>query len=315
MVKPNNLAVAAACRTGMFKCLLVAVSLGISSSATAQTAVDPLERDLSKTLADAFSKGKFRDISGREREGMPPENCIVIDGNHKLAEHPVIKPYRDAFEGHGSVVLECQYLYSMKNAPKRSTGYAIVANASAAQIARWVVGACRRATLDNAPVSCTKRLIDWMAGQNGFQFPVAGFVNEGPGNCVKGRESRGQNGLIAFRDGITIQPVTQAKIKTDYCRIDGPSVAMQQSLVLDDAPGQVFNIGRIAGTDRRFEIPPNWPPGVTRSELLRSVPIAGESEVPWQRIVREGYLSALGTDRYELLELHAKGRSQRQRNQ
>ncbi|MFL5112356.1 MAG: hypothetical protein ACJ8C3_25630 [Microvirga sp.] len=148
-------------------------------------------------------------------------------------------------------------------------------NAGPGRLARWLVAACQDAGAQ-FPKHCAERLAVRIKCQSGNQFPVAGFVDEGP--------------LYTFRDGVT---VTFASIGTSSLQ-HAPSQAQIDSVLGAGAIAKVHSYARVQGT--------------TREEYAAFVqrPVASFAGLNWRAEVRAAYQAAWSSDRNALLSAWAR---------
>lgn len=158
------------------------------------------------------------------------------------------------------------------------TGYGdvpvVLLDANSDRLARWLVSACQDAGA-TLPKHCAERLALRVKCQSGNQFPVAGFVDEGP--------------LYFFRDGITVS------IGALGDAISRAPTTDEEALVLGGGTvSSVHKFARVAGT--------------TREEFaaFQHLASAGLDGLAWQGIVRAAYQRAWASDHNELISAWAK---------
>ena len=127
-----------------------------------------------------------------------------------------------------------------------------------------------------------------MIGDNGGQYPITGFVDEGgPSDTICQQRSHPvpKQGLIGFRYGVTVQFAEAAGGGAStifYCTTDPIPIDTQRRVLLTQKPTNVYNSGRVAGLGYMC-----WSSPVPRTDP------EGLAPDPWQRIVHESMLASL----------------------
>lgn len=140
-----------------------------------------------------------------------------------------------------------------------------------------------------------------MINSNGGQFVIAGMVSEGIWHdadgsahslCLQHGQHIMMNGLIAFRDGVTIQlaEASGGEQPIFYCTTDPIDTSLQRSLALNEQAIEVFSIGRIAAL-----------PISCLEKKVSNVVGAGTEPTAFQAVVRKSMVGALTTGSDALL--------------
>jgi hypothetical protein len=137
------------------------------------------------------------------------------------------------------------------------------------QLARWLTSACADAGAANIR-HCAERLALVNTCQSGSQFPVAGFVYEGP--------------ILVFRDGVT--SVIEGVGKTT---VSAAKVSKLKKSVFDNEPVTAKKFARISST--------------TRDDFaaFAGVPSSSLDNLAWLDTVRREYQAAWGRDANRLM--------------
>jgi hypothetical protein len=151
----------------------------------------------------------------------------------------------------------------------------ILLNPDMGRLGRWIVTACQDAGA-NYPKHCAERLALRIKCQSGNQFPVAGFVDEGP--------------LFTFRDGVT---VTFAEIGT-YKLNKTPTNAQTAAALGKGTVTVVYSYARVQGTSRQ-----------EYADFVGK-PVGDFTGLPWQAAIRNAYQAAWASNQNTLLSAWAK---------
>ena len=160
-------------------------------------------------------------------------------------------------------------------------------------------------------VKCLQKLRNYVAGQNGAQFPIAGSVIESycnsspnyPNGCQdlsprdKGRQPR----HTWFRNGVSIDYETDYPVRWDATAYHSQTFDMVFDVVNSDAHvNHTFNHARISGAVRqdwidwrRHIAEPVIPDGLSESDINAS---------GWQGVSREVHKAACKGDSNELFD-------------
>jgi hypothetical protein len=143
------------------------------------------------------------------------------------------------------------------------------------RLARWLVSGCQDAGAQYLK-HCAERLALRIKCQSGNQFPVAGFVDEGP--------------LYTFRDGVT---VTFSEIGINRLN-QLPTPAQEASVLGQGTVSKVHKFARIQGT--------------TREEYagFTGKPVGQFAGLAWRTTIRAAYQAAWASDRNTLLSAWAR---------
>jgi hypothetical protein len=142
-------------------------------------------------------------------------------------------------------------------------------NPEPSQIARWLVTACRDAGAQHIR-HCAERLALETTCQSGFQFPIAGFVDEGE--------------IFSFRDGVTAR-----MSGTQSWTFAPKNFAEAAEPVFDNAPESRGKYARISGTE-------DW-----QFARLVGQPVSSFQGLAWITTVRKEYQAAWGQDSNRLM--------------
>lgn len=222
-----------------------------------------------------------------------------------VKSNSIVAPYVVAIEhasavAKGTKVVECNYKYRPTPTGKFQPGYAVLLDIPASAIGHWIYGACKT----NAPkkiAGCAKHLVKYMQSQNGAQYPIAGFVSEGGPDdpeCVQNNVHLTIAGLIAFRDGVTIQFKKSAAGEQPifYCTTEVLEPAVQKYLALNSAAvTAVYDVGRIAAVNRSA-----W------DSTISNKPGKGLDPSGWQATVRKSMIDAITTGDDALFDFQAR---------
>ena len=171
------------------------------------------------------------------------------------------------------------------------TGRVYLLNPSPRKLARWIANASWRAT-GGLDYRHTQRLIEWIGGQSGGQFPVAGVVYEA-------MERAGEYYPYLFRDGVTVYLRDSTLKATDEHCTDAQ---LDRYLHLSDSDLQPYTgrYARISSTTREqyTEAGGTDAVGTSTSRSTRSI--------AWLNTVRRLYQQAWRSDRNLLIEAWAK---------
>jgi len=190
----------------------------------------------------------------------------------------------------------------------------ILLNPSAQQLSSWSIHACRtNGATDDQMAKCLQKLRDFVVGQNGAQFPVAGSVVESrcnsspdyPSGCHtlspndKGRQPRN----TWFRNGVSIDYQTDYPVRWDATAYSPEAFDRVFDVANSDAHvNHTFNHARVSGAVRQDWIDwrrhiekPMIPEGATETE--RDVNTSG-----WQGVSREVHKAACKSDSNELFD-------------
>ncbi len=151
----------------------------------------------------------------------------------------------------------------------------ILLNPDPQRLARWLVTACRDAGAKFLK-HCAERLAVRIKCQSGNQFPVAGFVDEGP--------------LYTFRDGVT---VAFKEIGANHLN-QAPTAGQMETVLENGTVSVVYKFARVQGT--------------TREEYASFVgkPVSDFAGLAWRTEIRSAYQAAWHSDRNALLSAWAK---------
>jgi|GEM_PF-5998637 len=150
----------------------------------------------------------------------------------------------------------------------------ILLNPANDRLAQWLVTACQDAGAKFRK-HCAERLAVRIKCQSGNQFPVAGFVDEGP--------------LYTFRDGVT---VTFSEIGSYYLK-KAPTPAQTAAALGKGMVSEVHKYARVQGT--------------TRKEYASFVgkPVGNFAGLAWRDEIRAAYQAAWYSPRNSLLSAWA----------
>jgi hypothetical protein len=135
----------------------------------------------------------------------------------------------------------------------------ILLNPSAAQLASWSISACRTAGGPSV-AKCLTNLRNWIVGQNGAQFPVAGSVVESYCNSSKSsppcRDLEDDDWRLAprhtwFRDGVSVDYAGVGVVHWDSILYDKATFDAVLDVASYDAKlNMTYDIARIAAATR-----------------------------------------------------------------
>ena len=155
------------------------------------------------TSADAFEWARY----------MEKVRCTVLKSDDPLvADFPFIRDYTEAGRANGIDVRSCDYPFEGgEPVATQQFGWVVLAHPSGKLLDQWIATACAK----GAPriANCAEQLSRFVNGQSGGQFPVAGFVSEGPPHCKQHDTSTSFTGLIAFEHGVTVQRAANPTIE------------------------------------------------------------------------------------------------------
>lgn len=173
-----------------------------------------------------------------------------------------------------------RYTYSVKDKDGTSKSADVVMlNASADQIARWIVSALIEVKGSYDPEQ-GRKIFNHILGQSGGQFPVAGVVYEDI------LPADGVNEIFCFRDGVTVS------IEGVPHRGTAPLTPDQVEKSISGSVKRVFTYARIASTS-----PPQWIDSGGPAEIIKD----GKPTDRWLQEVRDAYQQAWGADRNALI--------------
>ncbi|WP_194460349.1 hypothetical protein [Bradyrhizobium sp. CCBAU 53421] len=227
---------------------------------------------------------------------MEGPTCRVLSIDDPLVEDfPVIRPYIEAGNRGGIPVKACTYPFLRAQgdaAAQRQYGWVVLADPPPAVLDSWIGVACKNGAPKQVD-DCAEALANYVESQSGGQFPVTGFVAEGPdgGLCVQNGRPVELRGLIAFEDGVTIQRAANPTIEDDkvgvrtgiYCATDGWGEAVQKQITKNHAIVHAFKKARLAGLDRSC--------GESFLKAIREKDV----EHPWLMASRLNHLAAMTT--------------------
>jgi hypothetical protein len=295
-------------------CLLCAVSLAPSflnhipiGPANAQ-ASDPVIAQVTADLTARFANGG-RYMIGSETAAAPHEHCQTLGPDDEFFRSPLGQPYAGMATHPNARMLVCNYPTTTGPAADGGRGWVILLAAISENIATRLVSACK-AVVPAKVTMCVEALIGkrdpnngvvggkpvW--GSNNLQFPVTGFVDEGPDDC----QQAGKSGLIGFRHGVTIY---YGKGPDDpdslgFCFTDRDfSLEDQKRIGLTHRTNRVRNVGRIAGLGR------DKLPDLEKPSDFANVEPPGLEADAWQRVVRNNEMRAIRTGYDRLMILQA----------
>lgn len=180
-----------------------------------------------------------------------------------------------------------RYTYSVKDADGTiKSADVIMLNASAEQIARWIVSAVIEARGRYDPAD-GKMVFKHILEQSGGQFPVAGVVYE---DIIP---ADGVYEIYCFRDGVTV------KIDGVPHRGTKPMTPAQTAASINGPVTRVFNYGRIASTSPEMWIAAGGSPDVMN---------AAEPTKAWMMEIRAAYQAAWKSDQNALLTAWVKAK-------
>lgn len=236
--------------------------------------------------------------------GRPMENgCTQVPASPEI--DALLEPYRSrqASIPNGAERFPIRYCRYVDHGVSARV---LTMNPDAEQIARWVVGVCRASSRIGPTLSrdqcvvAAARMI-WL--QANAQFPISGMVVEPASLCNATWTGQARFG---FRHGVTValagvpptpgDPIedpcgagaTAAPSCTTAAMADDVLEAVLTAPVVKTAPSayaRLSNLSRQAYS--------NPPPG--------RCPTVSGGQPPWLDVSRDGYLSALGSDRYPML--------------
>ena len=247
---------------------------------------------------------------------METPSCTALDLNDDLVrDFPVIRPYIEAGNKGGVQIKSCTYrFYRAPPDTNPQYGWVVLANPSGERLDKWINVACKKRTPKDIG-TCVTILTRYIRGQSGGQFPVTGFVSEGPDGDLCKQYTTKQNpkgvpyqGLIAFEDGVTVQRVANPKFEGDskelrqgiYCSTDGWGEAVQQLITKTHPIGKdgVYKKARLAGLDRSCG-------AFVTDDIKRQAKQMGLSD-PWLLATRLNHIAAILTDEDAMMVEQAK---------
>jgi hypothetical protein len=150
----------------------------------------------------------------------------------------------------------------------------IMLNAEPPQIARWLVTACRDARAQHIR-HCAERLALQTTCQSGFQFPIAGFVDEGE--------------IFSFRNGVTARMTG-----TQFWKFTSKNFSDATKPVFDNEPESAGKYARISSTERK------------QFADLVGQPLSTFDGLAWIATARKEYQAAWGQDSNRLMTARVK---------
>jgi hypothetical protein len=261
-------------------------------------------------LSAVFGSGTASAEDWARHRYMEHGRCEIVTAGHSIvSDIPLIGSYVEAAQKGGSQVQACTYPY-YRSPPRKDlqSGWVILANPAPDELDRWIASACRQFA-KNAAQGCIKALTAHIVSQSGGQFPVIGFVAEGPGGdlCKQYGGKVLLQGLIAFEDGVTVQrkasPMSGVKQDGDrmgpYCSTDGWGSDVQK-LISQTHPIEVtYAYARLAGLHSscgRALLPDKIINGGSKREF----------DDAWRLAARSTHTDALATGQNRMFELQAK---------
>jgi len=230
-----------------------------------------------------------------------PDRCTTA--TKEVEQNEIVAPYVEALAEAGSNadgvrIAECTYEYSPMDGGAKQEGYAILLDLPASVIGRWIYNACK-AEAPSKLDGCARQLVSEMISNSGGQYPISGFVSEGPndGLCKQHGKAIKKQGLIAFRDGVTIQfnESSGGAQPIYYCTTDPIPINVQKHLIIAEPATSVYNVARLAAIRRDC-----W------GEYLSNQATGTLKPSAWQELARTTMLNALKSGHDSLFEFKAR---------
>ena len=172
-------------------------------------------------------------------------------------------------------------------APK--TGRVYLLNPEPERLARWIATTCLEVK-GSLGFEYTDRLLRWIRGQSGAQFPVRGVVYEA-------MERPGRYEPYVFKDGVTVYVADSARFPADgHCTPE--QLAFYLTLTDADLKPRTGRYARICSTTRE-----QYKAAGGRDEVGDS---GSDRRLAWLDTVRRLYRRAMKSDRNELMIAWAK---------
>lgn len=172
-------------------------------------------------------------------------------------------------------------------APK--TGRVYLLNPEPERLARWIATTCLEVK-GSLGFEYTDRLLRWIRGQSGAQFPVRGVVYEA-------MERPGRYEPYMFKDGVTVYVADNARFPADgHCTPE--QLAFYLTLTDADLKPRTGRYARICSTTRE-----QYKAAGGRDEVGDS---DSDRRLAWLDTVRRLYRRAMKSDRNELMIAWAK---------
>ena len=250
---------------------------------------------IQKELEARFAMGG-RYMIGTETLSKPYRNCVPLEAKNPIFQDELGSPYKSIRDEFPESILECIYPRLDGKTQGENLGWVILLVDTAKNLAKRVHSSCKAVVVESKIEECNRKLLAMLLRDNGLQFPITGFVQEGPENCSP---ASNLPGLIGFRHGVTIKYFTQGFPKTEerYCLTEGNITAKwQMNTGLQSASFKVYNIARI-GSLTRSGLPLNERP-VDFDRRPK-----GREPDGWQVVVIENEIRAIrsGYDRLMIL--------------
>jgi hypothetical protein len=245
-------------------------------------------------------------------------SCKILGLDDALVhDFPIVRPYIEAGNKGGVPVKSCTYLF-MRGPGKTNPqyGWVVLSDPPPAILDSWITTACRKGAPRQTP-RCVDALTRHIAKQSGGQFPVVGFVAEGPDGelCVQydkpvellqHGKSVALQGLIAFEDGVTVQRAANPAAESDdgklrkgiYCATDGWGPEVQKQISKNHVILEVFKKARLSGLDR------NCGKDFIRAAEARTA--TGDADKLWLLASRFNHLMAIETGIDEMMVRQAQ---------
>jgi hypothetical protein len=150
----------------------------------------------------------------------------------------------------------------------------LMLNPEPPQIARWLMSACQEAGAQHIR-HCAERLALQTTCQSGFQFPIAGFVDEGD--------------IFSFRDGVTAR-----MSGSDSWTFTSRNYVEATKTVFDNEPKLAGKYARISSTERQ------------QFADLVGQPVSTFDGLAWIDTTRKEYQAAWGHDSNRLMTARVK---------
>ena len=169
------------------------------------------------------------------------------------------------------------------------TGRVYLLNPEPERLARWIATTCLEVK-GSLGFEYTDRLLRWIRGQSGAQFPVRGVVYEA-------MERPGRYEPYVFKDGVTVYVADSARFPADgHCTPE--QLAFYLTLTDADLKPRTGRYARICSTTRE-----QYKAAGGRDEVGDS---GSDRRLAWLDTVRRLYRRAMKSDRNELMIAWAK---------